>query len=203
MRARAKSSNTPHPIWIEGKYTTEPPSKPGGEERSAGHYIDEGGYPGANVYAVRMDTLCRQTAAVDRRKKGIYEGDFLLYETTEEIGYFLVEDIKRAVDIINGDILGLEELREEDIKIIGNIIDFPDFIEGIRHHAENGLNIPYLPALGVHNTALPFFKMTCLKCGHTTLSCRYMARHKECGGFLTADFTTKVYRERQKEKAFA
>lgn len=51
MRAKAKSSSTPYPIWIEGEYITEPPIRPkDGAVRPAGHYIDKGGYPGANVY---------------------------------------------------------------------------------------------------------------------------------------------------------
>lgn len=50
MRAKAKSSSTPYPIWIEGEYITEPPIRPSdGAVRPVGHYIDEGGYPGANV----------------------------------------------------------------------------------------------------------------------------------------------------------
>lgn len=204
MKARAKSSNTPYQIWIYGEYITKPPIRPkDGAVRPEGHYLDKGGYPGANVYAVSADTVCRQTEVLDRLKREIYEQDILLYETEGEIGYFIVQDTKIAVDIINGEILELEELQTEDIKTIGNLVDFPDFIEGIRYHAENGLEIPYLPALNVQITALPYLKMTCLKCGHTMLSCCYMAKHKECGGYLTADFTTKVYRERQKEKAFA
>lgn len=203
MRVKGKSSNTPHPIWVQGEYTTTPPRRPNGEERPEGHYIDKGGYPGANVYAVSADTVCRQTAALDRLKREIYERDILLYETEEEIGYFIVEDTEIAVDIINGEILELGELQTEDIKIIGNLVDFPDFIEGMRYHTENGLEIPYMPALNVQVTALPYLKMNCLKCGHTMLSCSYMAKHKDCGGYLTAEFTTKVYRERQKEKAFA
>lgn len=51
MRAKAKSSSTPYPIWVEGEYITEPPIRPSdGAIRPAGHYIDKGGYPGANVY---------------------------------------------------------------------------------------------------------------------------------------------------------
>ena len=51
MRAKAKSSSTPYPIWVEGEYITEPPIRPSdGAVRPAGHYIDKGGYPGANVY---------------------------------------------------------------------------------------------------------------------------------------------------------
>lgn len=64
MRAKAKSSSTPYPIWVEGEYITEPPIRPSdGAVRPAGHYIDKGGYPGANVYEVDINTMCRQTFA--------------------------------------------------------------------------------------------------------------------------------------------
>lgn len=161
MKARAKSSNTPCPIWVQGEYITEPPIRPvDGAKRPVGHYIDKGGYPGANVYEVSIETLCRDTGAVDRRKRGI--------------------------------------------KVIGNMIDFPDFVEGIRHCVDTESEIPYLPALDVMETPYPFLKMTCLKCGHVTLGCRYTAKHKDCGGYFTADFATKIYRKgEQKEKAFA
>ena len=86
MRAKAKSSSTPYPIWIEGEYITEPPIRPSdGAVRPAGHYIDEGGYPGANVYEIDINTMCRQTDAADRFGKPIYEQDILLYETAEEL----------------------------------------------------------------------------------------------------------------------
>lgn len=72
MKARAKSSNTPYPLWIHGEYVTNPPIRPSdGAERPEGHYIDRGGYPGANVYAINFDTFCRQTAAVDKKRKGV------------------------------------------------------------------------------------------------------------------------------------
>lgn len=120
MRAKAKSSSTPYPIWIEGEYITEPPIRPkDGAVRPAGHYIDKGGYPGA------------------------------------------------------------------------------------RYHADNGLEIPYIPCLDVQVTALPYFKLKCLKCGQISLSCSYMAKHKGCGGYYTVDFATKIYRERAKEKELA
>lgn len=91
MKVKAKSSSTPYPIWIEGEYITEPPIRPSdGAVRPAGHYIDKGGYPGANVYEIDINTLCRQTDAADRYGKPIYEQDILLYETAEEIGYFIV-----------------------------------------------------------------------------------------------------------------
>lgn len=204
MRAKAKSSNTPCPLWIEGEYITLPPIRPvDGAKRPEGHYIDKGGYPGANVYEVDPSTLCRQTATVDRHEKPIYEKDFLIYETEEEIGYFLVTDTETAVDIVNGEIFGIEELRQEDIKIIGSMEDYPDFLESIQYHVENGLDVPYLPALDVMETPLPFFEMTCLKCGYVTLNCRYTAKHKDCGGYFRVNFATKVYRKGEKEKALA
>ena len=182
MRAKAKSSSTPYPIWIEGEYITEPPIRPSdGAVRPVGHYIDEGGYPGANVYEIDINTLCGQTDAADRYGKPIYEQDILLYETAEEIGYFIVEDLNTTVDIVNGEI----------------------FVEGIRYHADNGLDIPYIPCLNAQVTALPYFKLKCLKCGQISLSCSYMAKHKDCGGYYTVDFATKIYRERTKEKELA
>lgn len=84
------------------------------------------------------------------------------------------------------------------------MIDFPDFVEGIRHCVDTEREVPYLPALDVMETPYPFLKMTCIKCGHVTLGCRYTAKHKDCGGYFTADFATKIYRKgEQKEKAFA
>ena len=98
MRAKAKSSSTPYPIWVEGEYITEPPIRPSdGAIRPAGHYIDKGGYPGANVYEVDINTMCRQTDAADRFGKPIYEQDILLYETAEEIGYFIADKRKRLL----------------------------------------------------------------------------------------------------------
>lgn len=86
MRAKAKSSSTPYPIWIEGEYITEPPIRPkDGAVRPTGHYIDKGGYPGANVYEVDINTMCRQTDAADRFGKPIYEQDILLYEKCGQI----------------------------------------------------------------------------------------------------------------------
>lgn len=106
MRAKAKSSSTPYPIWVEGEYITEPPIRPSdGAVRPAGHYIDKGGYPGANVYEVDINTMCRQTDVADRFGKPIYEQDILLYETAEEIGYFIVQDLETTVDIVNGEII--------------------------------------------------------------------------------------------------
>lgn len=204
MKAKAKSSSTPYPIWIEGECITEPPIRPSdGAVRPVGHYIDKGGYPGANVYEIDIDTMCRQTDAADRCGKPIYEQDILLYETAEEIGYFIVENLNTTVDIVNGEIIEVGNLDTENIKNIGSMVDYSDFVEGIRYHADNGLDIPYIPCLNAQVTALPYFKLKCLKCGQISLSCSYMAKHKGCGGYYTVDFATKIYRERTKEKELA
>ena len=137
------------------------------------------------------------------RGSRIYTQDILLNEAEDEIGYFVVEDEETAVDVVWGEIVALGRLRAGDISIVGNTVDYPDFIEGMRYHVENGLNVPYLPSLNVMATPLPFLKMTCLKCGYVTLGCCYVARHKDCGGFFTMDFATKIYRKGEKEKAFA
>lgn len=203
IKARAKSSGTPHPVWVEGRYVTDPPRRPsGGEERPTGHYIDRGGCPGADVYEVSMETLCRGTGAADRNKCSIYENDILLYDAGEETGYLIVYDTENAVDIISGEVTGISRLHAHDIKVIGSMIDFPDFADGIRYCAGTGMGMPYLPALNVMGTPYPFFKMTCLKCGHTTYSCIYTARHRGCGGYMAADYAAEVCRKgEQKEKA--
>ena len=204
MRVKAKSSSTPYPIWIEGEYITEPPIRPSdGAVRPTGNYIDEGGYPGANVYEIDINTMCRQTDVADRFGKPIYEQDILLYETAEEIGYFIVQDLEITVDIVNGEIIEVGDLDTENIKNIGSMVDYSDFVEGIRYHADNDLDIPYIPCLNAQVTALPYFKLKCLKCGQISLSCSYMAKYKGCGGYYTVDFATKIYRERTKEKELA
>ena len=120
-----------------------------------------------------------------------------------EIGYFIVQDLETTVDIVNGEIIEVGDLDTENIKNIGSMVDYSDFVEGIRYHADNGLDIPYIPCLNAQVTALPYFKLKCLKCGQISLSCSYMAKHKGCGGYYTIDFATKIYRERTKEKELA
>ena len=161
VRAKAKSSSTPHPIWVQGEYITQPPIRPAdGAHRPAGHYIDKGGYPGANVYEVSIETLCMDTGAVDCQKSGIFENDILLYETEQEIGYFIIQDKDTAVDIINGEILGARELQAEDIKVIGSMIDFPDFVEGIRYCidgiGESGQKNKYRGGLAIPQDYKPY-----------------------------------------------
>lgn len=203
MKARAKTDSR-HPVWIYGEYVTESPSCPAdGRARKTGHYIDKGGYPGANVYEIKPESLCMDTGMTDSRKCGVFEKDFLLFETDGEISYLMIWDRKTAADIITGEISSVRELPRQNIRIIGNSIDFPDFTDGIRGCMENGAEIPYLPSLNVMGTDLPFMKLTCLKCGHVTLSCSYTAVHGECGGYFSAGFATGVCRNRKEKKASA
>ncbi len=202
MKAKGKTSGTPHPIWVEGEYIKVPPMRPcDGAMRPIGHYIDKGGYPGANVYEISAETLCRATGTADRTDKTVYENDILLYETPEEIAYFIVADQGRIVDMVHGECLELKDLQSEDIKVIGNVVDSEDFIEGIRYYAENDIPIPYVPCINVQLSSLPYMILECGKCGHRTLSCRYMARCPSCGEFVAVGYATKVYREKEKASA--
>lgn len=199
MRARAKHSEG-FPIWVEGEYITKPPIRPkDGAERPEGHYIDKGGYPGANVYAVDMNTFCKAAGATDKNGTEIYDNDFLIWESEEEIAYYLIQD-RQAVDIVTGEIFTLQELAGQEIKVIGNRIDCEEFIEGINHAAEQGGEIPYIPLINVQISALPYFKLECEKCRNKTLSLIFKA-HCSCGGWYKIDYATKVYRKKEKEKA--
>lgn len=77
---------------------------------------------------IDINTMCRQTDAADRFRKPIYEQDILLYETAEEIGYFIVQDLETTVDIVNGEIIEVGDLDTENIKNIGNMVDYSDFV---------------------------------------------------------------------------
>ena len=208
MGYRAKSSGTPHPIWVYGTYMTQPPRRPSdGAICPAGHYIDKGGVPGVNLYEIDPGTLCKDVGVQDCRGRNVYEQDIILYETENIFCYFLIWDAASAVDLTTGEICGIKELWEAqqeqkaDAAVIGNVLDFPDFPEGIRHSVQQGEELPYLPSLDTCMTALPFFTLTCPKCGHTTLSCTYQARHKGCGGWYTVGFASVVGRKRGKERA--
>ena len=56
MRAKAKSSSTPYPIWVEGEYITETPIRPSdGAIRPVGHYIDK--FDGAVHFLMHTEEL--------------------------------------------------------------------------------------------------------------------------------------------------
>ncbi len=195
MKARAKTINTPCPVWVYGEYTNIPPPH-NGKVRPWGYYIDRGGYPGANVYEIDIATLCRHTGIADRAGKDIYSHDILLYEKAEEISYIMLLDETQAVDIVTGEIMEIKDLTREDIKVTGNLFDNPGFIPGIRHIAEEGLDMPYLPELNVTSTGLPFLKLTCLECGYATFASRYMLACSKCGGYYMPGYATEISREK-------
>lgn len=202
MKAKGKSSATPCPIWIEGEYITDPPVRPkDGVKRPQGHYIDKGGYPGANVYEVDIKTVCRATGATDRVNKEIYEKDVLLLETPEDIAYLIVQDREQAVDIINGECVEVQQLRREEIKVIGNEMDAEGFVDSIIYHVENYGETPYIPFLNVQLSGMPYFMIRCEKCNTKTLACKYMGKCSKCGGYTRVGYATKTYRA--KEKALA
>lgn len=199
MRAKAKSSKTPYPIWVEGEYITKPPVRPkDGAIRPEGHYIDKGGYPGANVYEIDTATFCRDTGARDKRECPIYERDILLWETQEEILYFIIENEGRAVDIVNGEILEVQQLEKENIRVIGNLVDSEGFIESIQYYLDSDKPIPYAPYMDVQLSSLPYMLVECDKCKNKSLSCRYLTHCPNCSGFVTVRYETKKYREKEK-----
>ncbi len=195
VKARAKTANMPYSIWVQGEYITEPPIRPTDDlKRPIGHYIDTGGYLGANVYAIDVETLCEYIGISDHDKCMVCKNDILLCEMNQKISYFIIQD-KEIIDIISDEILELEKLSTLDVKVIGNTIDFPDFEQGVRYFVDAKRKIPYLPTLDVLETPYPYFKLTCSKCGRAFLSCKYMARHKKCGGYLAMDFATRVHKK--------
>lgn len=197
MKAKAKTINTPCPVWIYGEYTNIPPQCPhNGKIRPRGYYIDKGGYPGANVYEIDIATLCRHTGVTDRAGKDIYTNDILLYEKAEEISYLMVLDGIQAADIVTGEITEIKDLSRKEIKITGSLFDNPGFIPGIRHIAEEGLDMPYLPELNVTATGFPFLKLVCLGCGYVTLASRYMLACSKCGGYYLPGYATEISREK-------
>lgn len=191
MKARAKTINTPCPVWIYGEYTNIPPPH-NDKARPYGYYIDKGGFPGANVYEIDIATLCRHTGIADRAGKDIYIHDILLYEKAEEISYIMLLDETQAVEIVTGEVIEIKDLTMEDIKVTGNLFDNPGFIPGIRHIAGEGLDMPYLPELNVTSTGLPFLKLTCLECGYATFASRYMLACSKCGGYYLPGYATGI-----------
>ena len=196
MRGRAKSSTTVYPIWVEGEYITEPPVRPSdGAVRSSGDYIDKGGYPGANVYEVDMNTFCIDTGKKDRNGKTIYAMDILLYESENGIAYLIVQDGDTIIDIITGEVMETQSF-DKDIKVIGNIIDTEDFIEGIRHYDEMGISLPYFPCLNVQLSPYPYFFLECENCGVGNLYAGYTAHCPECGGFMLTGYVSEIKRKK-------
>ena len=191
VKARGKSIDTIYPLWIYGEYMTEPPKRPkDGVVRPKGHYIDKGGYPGANVYEIDMDTFGQDTGSTDKQGKSIFEKDILIWENEEEITYFIIED-SQAIDVVSGEILKLQRLEKECIKVIGNIVDAKGFVENMQHHFKNQKPLPYIVCMDVQLSCLPYLRLQCEQCKKENYYCSYVSRCPDCGGFTTIGITKK------------
>lgn len=208
MRYRAKTKvrkGAPFPIWVEGKYTTEPPRKPGSsEDRPKGHYIDMGGYPGANVYEIDIKTLCRESGAEDLSGKTIFENDFVRFIHLDQAGKvvhsYCVAVIGSGgeleiVDFMTGEIM--DQAQENRLKVIGNVFDNDSFMEDIERAYEDSKDgsMPYIPVINVQYGTYPYWKLKCRKCGRMTHGIIFTTKCGECGGFVDCTLTTEIQKE--------
>lgn len=199
MQARAKSTNTPYPIWVYGEYITDPPPRPADNiPRPTGHYIDKGGYPGANIYRIDITTLCPCTGIEDQTATPVYARDILLQGTREGYTYMVMTDARMAEDLLTGEAITKEEITE-DIRVIGNTIDHPDFAEGLAYYATHDIPLPYIPALSMQGHSIPYFLYTCTVCKVRTIGARYRFRCPTCGGLVLLGYTTDIKREKNNE----
>ncbi len=205
-RAKIKTGKgCPFPIWVEGEYTTEPPRKPGSsEDRPKGHYIDKGGYPGANVYEIDIKTLCRDSGIEDLAGRPIFENDFVRYIHLDQEGKvihsYCVAVIGAGgelemVDFMTGEIMNRAE--ENRLKVIGNVFDNDSFMEDMeRAYEDSGSRcMPYIPAINVQFGDYPYWKLKCRKCGRMAFGIIFTTKCTECGGFVDCTLTTEIKKE--------
>ena len=175
MKYRGKAIQ--HDIWVHGSFTTEKNGVQGG-------YIDIGGFPGANIYAVKRGTVSELTGKQDKRNNEIYGFDFLLWEyeteNMQEFTYLKVTGRNELVDITTGEIMTFEGIPSKEITVIGNSVDYPNFeneilIDSLEH-------LPYIPKIDVINSPYPFYVLTCRSCGNRTLGMRFRRDCPNCGG---------------------
>lgn len=208
MRYRAKTKTgkgNPFSIWVEGEYTTEPPPRPGsGEKRPQGHYIDKGGYPGANVYAIDINTLCRDSGTKDLSGSVIFEDDFVRYIHLDQEGKvvhsYCVAVIGsngelEIVDFVTGEVM--DSVAESRLKVIGNVFDHSSFMEDIeRAYEDSGRRcMPYIPVINVQFGNYPYWMLKCRKCGRMAYGLVFTTRCRECGGFVDCTLTTEIQKE--------
>lgn len=205
MRYRGKSSATPYPIWVVGEYIQEPPTRPcDGARRSKGDYIDQGGYPGANVYEVSPETLCRESDSKDLTGKAICEKDILRLDYLDQKGrvshtYCLAEFGRNGkleiIDFLTGEIMELQE--ENRLKVIGNTIDNENFMEDINRflNETESRDLPYIPAINVQLGDYPYWRLKCRKCGYLTLGTEFSTVCSRCGGFVDCAMTSEYKKE--------
>lgn len=204
MRYRGKTAITPYPIWVMGEYIQEPPPRPcDGVRRLKGNYIDKGGYPGANVYEVSPETLCRESDSRDLTGKAIFEKDILRFDCLDQQGkishaYCLAEfgsgGKLEIIDFLTGEILEPEENR---LKIIGNTIDNENFMEDISRflNETESPELPYIPAINVQLGDSPYWRLKCRKCGYLTLGAVFKTTCSRCSGFVDCTLTSEYKKE--------
>ena len=206
MRYRGKASEKyPYPIWVMGEYIQEPPPRPcDGARRPKGNYIDNGGYPGANIYEVSPETLCRESGSRDLTGKPIFENDIVRLDYLDPKGrvshaYCLAEfgsgGKLEIVDFLTGEIMEPQE--ENRLKIIGNTIDNETFMEDINRilNETESQELPYIPAINVQVGDFPYWRLKCRKCGYVTLGATFKTTCSNCGGFTDCTLTSECKKE--------
>ena len=207
MRYRAKtelSRTSPHPIWVEGRYITDPPPRPGSrEKRPKGHYIDKGGYPGANVYAININTLCRESRTKDLTGASVFENDFVRFSELDKSGGVIysycvvVVDSSGELEIV--DILTGEIRRRSGkfrLKVIGNVFDHDSFIEDMERACEDsGGSLPYIPVINVQFGDYPYWKLKCRRCGRVGHRLVFTPRCRACNGFVECTLASEIQNE--------
>ena len=209
MSYRAKTEvreRAPFPVWVEWRYTTEPPRKPGSnEDRPKGHYIDKGGgYPGADVYAIDIDTLCMGSEMEDLSGKTIFENDLVRFIHLDQAGKvvhsYCVAVIGSGgglelVDFITGEIM--DQVQENRMKVIGNVFDDGSFMEDMERAYEDSKDgsLPYIPVINVQYGTYPYWKLRCRKCGRFVFGTVYTTKCEDCGGFVDCTLTTEIQKE--------
>ncbi len=208
MRCRAKTEvgkGAPFSIWVEGDYITEPARRPGSsEDRPKGHYIDKGGYPGANVYAIDIKTLCRDSGTEDLAGRPVFENDFVRFIHLDQAGKvvhsYCVAVLGNGgeldlVDFMTGEIM--DQAQENRMKVIGNVFDNDSFMEDIKRAYEDSGDgsMPYIPVINVQSGDYPYWKLKCRKCGRLAFGIIYTTKCKDCGGFVDCTLTTEIKKE--------
>lgn len=206
MKYRGKvSEKYPYPIWVMGEFVHEPPPRPcDGARRPKGNYIDKGGYPGANVFEVLPETLCRESDSRDLTGKLIFEHDivrvdYLDLEEQVSHAYCLAEfgsgGKLEIVDFITGEIMGPQV--GSRLKVIGNTIDNGTFIEDINRIQNETVSskLPYIPAINVQLGDFPYWQLKCCKCDYLALGALFKTTCPKCGGFIDCTLTSKCKKE--------
>lgn len=207
MKYRAKikvSEGSPYPAWVEGRYITDPPTRPGSrEKRPRGHYIDKGGYPGANVYAINIDTLCRESKTKDMAGRPVFEDDLVRFIHLDKSGNVIYSYCVAVVgssgeleivDILTGEIM--QQNGRFKLKVIGNVFDHGSFIDDIERVYENsGGCLPYIPAINVQYGNYPYWRLKCRRCGRVGHGVLFTTTCRECGGFVECTLATEIQKE--------